>query len=75
MVIVVDRVPKMLRKARRPYRLLDKERYTLTQSILLESLELVAYKRPMPQGERGDVMVTAPTYYYGGSEGGAADDL
>ncbi|MEM5817878.1 MAG: arsenosugar biosynthesis arsenite methyltransferase ArsM [Desulfitobacterium hafniense] len=102
-------------RARRPYRLLDQERYSLTHNILLESLELVAYKQPVPEEgarifagetiiyfgkerlwddegsivprdiphpvcqktaayfrrlERPDVVVTAPTYHYGGSGGG-----
>ncbi|WP_371379913.1 arsenosugar biosynthesis arsenite methyltransferase ArsM [Sporomusa aerivorans] len=35
-------------RARRPYRVLDKERYSLEYNILLESLEIVAYKAPVP---------------------------
>ncbi len=102
-------------RARRPYRVLDKERYGLSENILLESIDLVAYKSPAPYGgarvfagetliyfgkermrdeegfiipreiphpvcqktadyfrrlNRGDVVVTAPTYHYNGPGGG-----
>lgn len=102
-------------RARRPYRVLDKESYSLEQHILLESLELVAYKQeagedgarvfagetiiyfgkerlrdedgcviprdiphPVCQNtasrlrmmKRSDMVITAPTYHYGGSGGG-----
>ncbi|HEY3427005.1 MAG TPA: arsenosugar biosynthesis arsenite methyltransferase ArsM [Negativicutes bacterium] len=35
-------------RARRPYRILDKGRYGVSEDILLESIELVAYKNPIP---------------------------
>jgi ubiquinone/menaquinone biosynthesis C-methylase UbiE len=102
-------------RARRPYRVLDKESYALEQHILLESLELVAYKQaagedgvrvfagetviyfgkerlrdedgfviprdiPHPVCQktanhfrmlnRSDMVVTEPTYHFGGSAGG-----
>ncbi|TWH45430.1 arsenosugar biosynthesis arsenite methyltransferase ArsM [Sporomusa sp. KB1] len=33
-------------QARRPFRVLDKDRYGLSENILLESIDLVAYKNP-----------------------------
>ena len=36
-------------RARRPYRILDQGRYGLSEDTLLESIELVAYKRNVPQ--------------------------
>lgn len=38
-------------RARRPFRVLDRERYGLSEDILLESIDLVAYKNPVPVGE------------------------
>ncbi|TNE90973.1 MAG: methyltransferase domain-containing protein [Deltaproteobacteria bacterium] len=35
-------------RARRPYRMLDKRRYDVPENILLESVEVVAYKTPVP---------------------------
>lgn len=35
-------------RARRPFRVLDKERYDVTEDILLESIDLVAYKNSIP---------------------------
>jgi ubiquinone/menaquinone biosynthesis C-methylase UbiE len=35
-------------RARRPYRMLDRERYGLDEHMLLESLEICAYKVPVP---------------------------
>lgn len=35
-------------RGRRPYRLLDKTRYELDEHLLLESVEVVAYKTPIP---------------------------
>ncbi len=35
-------------RSRRPYRLLDSKRYNLAENILLESIELVAYKDSVP---------------------------
>ncbi|WP_371380954.1 arsenosugar biosynthesis arsenite methyltransferase ArsM [Sporomusa aerivorans] len=37
-------------RARRPFRALDKERYNLSENILLESIDLVAYKKPVSAG-------------------------
>lgn len=38
-------------RSRRPYRVLDRRRYELEQNILLESLDLVAYKKNKPSEE------------------------
>lgn len=35
-------------RGRRPYRLLDRRRYRLDEHLLLESVEVVAYKSPVP---------------------------
>jgi hypothetical protein len=35
-------------RARRPYRLLEPRRYGVAEPILLESIEIVAYKSPVP---------------------------
>jgi len=35
-------------RGRRPYRLMDRSRYALDEHILLESVEVVAYKTPVP---------------------------
>lgn len=53
-------------RARRPYRLLDKGRYDITANILLESIELVAYKNPVP--EDGACIFAGETVIYFGSE-------
>ena len=36
-------------RGRRPYRMLDKERFQLDEHLLLESVEVVAYKSPIPE--------------------------
>ncbi len=36
-------------RGRRPYRILDKERFGLDEHLLLESVEVVAYKTPVPE--------------------------
>ncbi|MGL5513466.1 MAG: arsenosugar biosynthesis arsenite methyltransferase ArsM [Sporomusa sp.] len=53
-------------RARRPYRILDKDRYDITENILLESIELVAYKNPVP--EDGACIFAGETVIYFGSE-------
>lgn len=53
-------------KARRPFRVLDKERYALSEDILLESIDLVAYKQPVPAG--GARVFAGETLIYFGKE-------
>lgn len=53
-------------RARRPYRLLDPERYDVKQPILLESLEIAAIKDPMPAD--GPCVFTGRTAIYFGSD-------
>lgn len=53
-------------RARRPYRLLDRQTYNLSQNLLLESLDSVAFKVPIP--EDGACIFTGKTAIYGGSE-------
>lgn len=53
-------------RARRPYRLLDKKRYNVSENILLESIELVACKNPIPAG--GACVFAGETVIYFGSE-------
>jgi len=53
-------------RARRPYRILDKQRYSLAEDILLESIELVAYKNPIPAD--GACVFAGETAIYFGSE-------
>lgn len=53
-------------RARRPYRLLDKAQYNLDQPLLLESLDSVAFKVPMP--EDGACVFTGKTAIYMGHE-------
>ena len=52
-------------RARRPYRILDKSRYELAEDTLLESLELVAYKNPVP--DDGACIFAGETVIYFGS--------
>ncbi|MEN0061087.1 MAG: arsenosugar biosynthesis arsenite methyltransferase ArsM [Myxococcota bacterium] len=52
-------------RGRRPYRLLDKARFGLETSILLESVEVVAYKHPIP--EDGPCIFTGKTAIYFGA--------
>ncbi|HWR45488.1 arsenosugar biosynthesis arsenite methyltransferase ArsM [Sporomusa sp.] len=53
-------------RSRRPFRILDKRRYQLPENILLESLELVAYKNPVPND--GACVFAGETVIYFGSE-------
>lgn len=53
-------------RARRPYRLLHKEGYGLEENILLETLELVAYKEPV--AESGPCVYAGETLIYFGEE-------
>ncbi|MEM5767087.1 MAG: arsenosugar biosynthesis arsenite methyltransferase ArsM [Bacillota bacterium] len=53
-------------RARRPFRVLDKERYGLTEHILLESIDLVAYKNPASAG--GARVFAGETLIYFGKE-------
>lgn len=61
-------------RARRPFRVLDRFRYGVDEDILLESLDLVAYKNPLPPdgpcifaGET--VMYLGPEEYYDDGQG------
>jgi ubiquinone/menaquinone biosynthesis C-methylase UbiE len=53
-------------RARRPYRLLDKQTYTLDSSLLLESLDSVSFKVSIP--DDGACVFTGKTAIYAGSE-------
>lgn len=53
-------------RARRPYRVLDKERYGISENILLESIDLAAYKSPAPAG--GARVFAGETLIYFGKE-------
>ena len=53
-------------RARRPFRILDKERFGLSDNILLESIDLVAYKNPVPAG--GARIFAGETIIYFGKE-------
>lgn len=53
-------------RARRPYRLLGKETYQLEQPLLLESLDSVAFKVPIPAD--GACVFTGKTAIYAGTE-------
>ena len=53
-------------RARRPYRLLGKETYSLDQPLLLESLDSVAFKVPVPVD--GACVFTGKTAVYAGTE-------
>lgn len=53
-------------RARRPYRLLDCETYNLEANLLLESLDSVAFKVPIP--EDGACVFTGKTAIYCGKE-------
>ena len=53
-------------RSRRPYRVLDRERYDLEQPLLLESIEAVAIKDPIP--EDGPCIFTGRTAIYVGRE-------
>ncbi|NJL38686.1 MAG: methyltransferase domain-containing protein [Leptolyngbyaceae cyanobacterium RM2_2_4] len=53
-------------RARRPYRLLDTQTYNLDTSLLLESLDSVSFKVPIP--DDGACVFTGKTAIYAGSE-------
>ncbi len=53
-------------RARRPYRILDKKRYGLKEPILLESVEIVAIKDPIP--DDGPCIFAGSTAIYFGEE-------
>jgi SAM-dependent methyltransferase len=53
-------------RSRRPYRLLDRERYGLDESLLLESVEVCAIKVPVPAD--GPCVFTGRTAIYTGIE-------
>lgn len=53
-------------RARRPYRLLDRDTYNLDTNLLLESLDSVAFKVPTP--EDGACIFTGKTAIYCGEE-------
>jgi len=53
-------------RARRPYRLLDCQSYKLDEPLLLESLDSVAFKVPIP--EDGACIFTGKTAIYQGSQ-------
>jgi SAM-dependent methyltransferase len=53
-------------RARRPYRILDPERFGIERPILLESIEVCAIKDPVPQD--GACVFTGRTAIYFGSE-------
>ena len=53
-------------RARRPYRMLDRARYGLDEDLLLESLEICAYKVPIPAD--GACIFTGRTAIYTGSD-------
>ncbi|QZZ20650.1 arsenosugar biosynthesis arsenite methyltransferase ArsM [Leptothermofonsia sichuanensis E412] len=53
-------------RARRPYRLLDTQHYNLDAPLLLESLDSVSFKVPLP--EDGACVFTGKTAIYAGSE-------
>lgn len=58
-------------RARRPYRVLDRRRYGLDRDLLLESVELVAVKTPLP--EDGPCVFAGEAVFYVG-EAEAFDD-
>jgi len=53
-------------RARRPYRLLDTQTHNLNTSLLLESLDSVSFKVPLPKD--GACVFTGKTAIYAGSE-------
>lgn len=53
-------------RARRPYRLLDRHTYALDQPLLLESLDTVSFKVPIPAD--GACVFTGKTAIYSGPE-------
>lgn len=53
-------------RSRKPYRILDEKRYGIKENILLESLELVAYKKPVPND--GACVFAGETVIYFGDD-------
>ncbi len=53
-------------RARRPYRLLDVHDYSLDMPLLLDSIDTVSFKQPVP--EDGACVFTGKTAIYSGSE-------
>jgi ubiquinone/menaquinone biosynthesis C-methylase UbiE len=53
-------------RARRPYRLLDAQTYGLAENLLLESLDSVSFKVPIP--DDGACVFTGKTAIYSGTE-------
>jgi hypothetical protein len=53
-------------RARRPYRLLERNTYRLEEHLVLESLDSAAFKVPIP--EDGPCIFTGKTAIYAGSE-------
>jgi len=53
-------------RARRPYRVLDKKRYRLDENLLLESIEAVAIKDPVP--DDGPCIFTGRSVIYVGED-------
>ncbi|MEM7228501.1 MAG: arsenosugar biosynthesis arsenite methyltransferase ArsM [Planctomycetota bacterium] len=53
-------------RSRRPYRMLDRARYNLDRDLLLETIEVAAYKVPVPAD--GPCIFTGRTAIYAGSE-------
>ncbi|MEO0604270.1 MAG: arsenosugar biosynthesis arsenite methyltransferase ArsM, partial [Myxococcota bacterium] len=53
-------------RGRRPYRLLDEKRFGLDAPVLLESVEVVAYKQPVP--DDGPCIFTGRTAIYFGED-------
>ncbi|MEM9074112.1 MAG: arsenosugar biosynthesis arsenite methyltransferase ArsM [Myxococcota bacterium] len=59
-------------RARRPYRLLDRRRYSLDEDLLLESVEVAAYADPIP--DDGACIFTGRTAIYVGEDESFDDD-
>lgn len=53
-------------RARRPYRVLDRERYGVDRDLMLETVELVAVKTPVP--DDGECVFAGETVIYKGDE-------
>ncbi len=60
-------------RARRPYRLLDCSTYQLTVDLLLESLDTVSFKTPIPPD--GACVFTGKTAIYRGTEASLDDGV
>ncbi len=59
-------------RSRRPYRMLDRRRYELEEDLLLETIEVCAYKTPVPND--GPCVFTGRMAIYTGSEDQFDDD-